>query len=125
MAFLAQQGVNVEYRIVGQGDFLEAIACARHDLGLDSVIQILVEHYNSKLNEHLNWADVFLLAAVEGTTGHGLAAAIKQNKPIVATDIFESELQQTKTIRVIARRDAMDLAQALNSLVPQSSIIGE
>jgi colanic acid/amylovoran biosynthesis glycosyltransferase len=125
IALLLQQGVSVEYRIVGQGDFLEAVACARHDLGLDAVIQILVEDYKSKLDEHLNWADVFLLAAVAHTNKHGLLDAIMKNKPVVATDVFEAELQKTKSIRVVTRRDSIRLAQALNNLSLQHSIIGE
>lgn len=120
IASLLQHGMNVEYRIVGQGDFLEAVAYARHDFGLDAVVQILVEDYRSNLNVNLQWADVFLLAAVAHTNRHGLMDAIEQNKFVITTDIFETELPKEPNIMIISRRNTNLLAHALHSRILQS-----
>ncbi|HLO16663.1 MAG TPA: glycosyltransferase, partial [Anaerolineales bacterium] len=105
--YLLEQGVNVQYRLVGRGDFLEAIACARHDLGLDSVIQLLMEDYHQKMSQHLEWADTFLLAAVARTDRHGLLDAIRHKKPVVTTDVFGRELQNAAGLRVVPRREPL------------------
>ena len=38
---LVDQGVRCEYRIVGDGEYLEAVAFARHQLELESTVSLL------------------------------------------------------------------------------------
>src|SRR5688572_25253759 len=57
---LIDTGVECEYRIVGDGDHVQAIAFARHQLGLGEHVELISMDGSGQLPDELRSADVFV-----------------------------------------------------------------
>jgi len=64
---LLDMGVDCEYRIVGRGDHLLAVAFARHQLDLADHVELVSPDGGNPLMEELKTADVFVDPAVTDT----------------------------------------------------------
>jgi glycosyltransferase involved in cell wall biosynthesis len=83
---LLDQGVACEYRIVGDGIHDEAVAFARHQLGLHDHVHLVRPDGDGQLPDELRSADVFVDPAVADTTSLiPLATAQVHGVPFVAT----------------------------------------
>jgi glycosyltransferase involved in cell wall biosynthesis len=83
---LRDMGIGCEYRIVGDGDHLPAVAFARHQLGLADHVQLLAPDGSDRLVEEMRSADAFVDPAVTDTTSPtGLITAQAGALPFVAT----------------------------------------
>jgi glycosyltransferase involved in cell wall biosynthesis len=113
VALLAARGVPCAYRIVGRGDFADAVAFARHQLGLERVVEIVPPQDRTALREHLEWADAFVSAAVIERSPRALRDGQAAGLPIVATQPAppggEGSLQ-------VPKRDPEALAASLTLL---------
>ena len=80
-------GAACEYRIVGRGEHLDALCFARHELGLVANVDLRDDPLGAEgLKRELQWADVYLDAAVAaGSTGVA-TEALAMGVPVVATD---------------------------------------
>lgn len=114
IAQLRDRGVPAEYRIVGRGDHLVAVAFARHQLGLAEQVRLLHPDGPRQLATELDAADVFLDPAVTDTVSpEPLQAARSLGVPIVATP--RPGLDDGAAIAV-PRRDPAAIADALERL---------
>jgi colanic acid/amylovoran biosynthesis glycosyltransferase len=112
---LLDRGVDCEYRIVGEGDHVEAVAFARHQLGLHDHVELVSPNSGERLARELGSADVFLdPAVVDSVRAGALAAAQARGIPYVATG-GGRELPEGGGISV-PRRDPRALADALATL---------
>ncbi len=113
---LLDQGVQCEYRIIGNGDHVQAVAFARHQLGLYDHVHLLPdEEKAAQLPDQLRSADVFVDPAVAGTTSSApLVTALANGVPFVAT-AREPSLADGAGIEV-PRRDPRAIATALARL---------
>jgi glycosyltransferase involved in cell wall biosynthesis len=112
---LLDQGVPVEYRIIGDGDHAPAVAFARHQLGLYEHVQLVPQDGAGQLPEELGSADVFVDPAVADTTSStSLGTAQAHGVPFVAT-ARQARLPDDAGIEV-PRRDARAIAAALARL---------
>ncbi len=84
---LRESGINCRYRIVGSGDFADAVAFARYQLGLEDTVEILPLGKREELREQLAWADVFLNAAVTATSPRNVVDAQASRLPVVTTEV--------------------------------------
>lgn len=117
---LKGRGHAIQYSIVGDGEFLEAVAFARHELGLDDCVHLLLREDRERVAELLSQSDVFLLAAVAPDGDHALARAIQCDKTLVVTDL--PQLQDltksiSQKIHIVPRRDPVALANCLHKLI--------
>ena len=107
---LVDRGPACEYRIVGDGPHQDAVAFARHQLGLDACVELLPSASPDELREHVRWADVLVDMAVApspvGPMLDGLAAEIQ----VVTTQPADYE---SGTVLAIPRRDPQALCDAL------------
>jgi glycosyltransferase involved in cell wall biosynthesis len=112
---LLDQGVPCEYRIIGDGEHLQAVAFARHQLGLHDHVHLIPEDGADQLPDELRSADVFLDPAVADTTSSTpLGTAQAHGVPSVAT-AREAPLPDGAAIEV-PRRDPRAIATALARL---------
>jgi colanic acid/amylovoran biosynthesis glycosyltransferase len=115
MRLLRDAGVRCEYRILGQGDHEQAVAFARHQLGLHDVVRLLDSDGGPSLAAELGCADVFLDPAVTDTTSPtALVSAQAHGIPFVAT-ARRGRLPAGGGL-VVSRRDPRAMAQALHRL---------
>jgi glycosyltransferase involved in cell wall biosynthesis len=112
---LLDQGVPCEYRIIGDGDHIQAVAFARHQLALQDHVHLLPRDGAGQAFEEFRSADVFVDPAVTDTTSSGpLRAAQAHGVPFVATR-REARLAEDAGIEV-PRRDPQAIAAALARL---------
>ena len=115
---LAKQQVCCEYRIIGDGDYLEALTFARHKLGLEETIHMLGGQSSSEVKEHMLWADVFVHAAVSEGFCNAVVEAQAMALPVVCTDAggLPENVADGETGFVVPRRAPRPLADKLSLL---------
>jgi glycosyltransferase involved in cell wall biosynthesis len=109
IALLAERGVGCRYRIVGRGEFADAVAFARRQLGVERLVELVPDH-DLGLPEHYAWADVFLSAAVAPRSPQVLVNARAAGLPIVTTEL---PFEPGKHDALVPRRDPGAIAAAL------------
>ncbi len=106
VALLRDMGVRCDYRIVGEGEHVQAVAFARHQLGLHDEVRLLPPD-----GKPLESADVFVDPAVsDSASSTALAAAQSCGVPYVATARRDPPPEGGGI--VVPRRDPVALAEA-------------
>ncbi len=104
---LVDRGVQCEYRIVGEGDFLGAVAFARHQLGLGDRVTFVGSGSRDLVRAEMQKADVLLHAAVSEGFCNAVLEAQAMKLPVVCTDAdgLPENVENGVTGIVVARRD--------------------
>ena len=111
---LLDRGIDCEYRIVGGGPHLIAVAFARHQLELDGHVHLISSDEGDSLARELREADVILDPAVADSVSPApLLAAHAAGIPFVAT--IRDGLAEDAGIAV-PRRNPRAIAEALATL---------
>jgi colanic acid/amylovoran biosynthesis glycosyltransferase len=115
---LGDRGIPCEYRIVGDGSFLGAVAFGRHQLGLEDVVTFLGEADREKVRAEMQWADVLLHAAVSEGFCNAVLEAQAMELPVVCTDAdgLRENVEDGLTGFVVPRRNPAAMADALARL---------
>ena len=118
---LLDQGVPCEYRIIGDGEHIQAVAFARHQLGLHDHVHLIPDDGPDQLPDQLRSADVFVDPAVADTVSSTpLGTAQAHGLPFVATE-REAPLLDEAGIAV-PRRDPGAIATALARLAADAEL---
>lgn len=112
---LKEWGLSFEYRIIGEGAYLESLAFARHEMNLENCVQFLGGQPHHVVNEAMQWADVFLHPAVSEGFGNAVLEAQAMQLPVVCSDAggLPANVVDGQTGFVVPRRNALALAQKL------------
>lgn len=115
IARLRRRGIEVEYRIIGDGDLLSAVAFWRHQLGLDEQVELLRAVPPAVVAEQMGWADVFLHAATSEGFCNAVIEAQAYGVPVVCSDAdgLGENVEDGVTGFVVPRRDPDALAERL------------
>jgi len=112
---LAKMGIRSQFRVVGDGPMLEALAFARQQEGLEDSAQFLGPLTREDVREEMLNADVFLHGAVSEGFGNAVLEAQAMSLPVVCTDAggLPENVQDGETGFVVPRRDSEQLAEKL------------
>jgi colanic acid/amylovoran biosynthesis glycosyltransferase len=115
---LLQQGIHCEYKIIGDGAHKQAVLFAIQELGLSKHVTLLYSQPPSEIKANLNWADVFLHAAVSEGFGVVVLEAQAMSLPVVCTDAdgLSENVLDGQTGFVVPCRNAGALAEKLTML---------
>ncbi len=115
---LIDAGVACDYRIVGEGDFREALLYTVADLGLENVVTLVGPLPHHQIPDQMVWADVFLHAAVSEGFCLAVAEAQAMQLPVVTSDAdgLAENVIDGETGFVVGRRDANAMARRLKEL---------
>jgi glycosyltransferase involved in cell wall biosynthesis len=120
IALARRAGVRCRYAIVGDGDHMQAVAFARHQLGISDHVDLLGPDGGERFAAELRNAEVFLDPAVTDTTSPApLMAARRHGVPFVATR--RPGLAEQGGIAV-PRRDPTAIADALRRLAAEPAL---
>jgi len=115
---LLDSGVDCTYRILGEGEHLQAVAFARHQLGLAAHVELAGACRD--LAHELGWADVFLEPAVADTSSRAaLESARAHRVPVVMTARHGKPIDSA---RVVPRRDPGAIARALSEIAADAQL---
>jgi colanic acid/amylovoran biosynthesis glycosyltransferase len=115
---LIDQGLHCEYRIVGNGDYLGPVAFAKHQLGLDDMVQLMGPQDPLGIRELMLWADVFLHAAISEGFCNAVLEAQAMMLPVVCSDAggLPENIANGETGFVVPRRNPESLSEKLTVL---------
>ncbi|MBX3744368.1 MAG: glycosyltransferase family 4 protein [Verrucomicrobiae bacterium] len=115
---LVRAGLACEYRIVGGGSHLEAVAFERKQMNLDSEVTLLGPQPAERVRRELVWADVFLHGAVSEGFCNGAIEAQAMRLPVVCSDAdgLGENVADGETGFVLPRRDPGAMAEAVRRL---------
>jgi colanic acid/amylovoran biosynthesis glycosyltransferase len=118
VAELVERGVRCRYTIIGDGAYLEALTFARHQLGLDGVVQFVGAATRSQVRALMLASDVFLHAAVSEGFCNAVLEAQAMQLPVVCSDAdgLPENVRDGETGFVVPRRDSRVLAEKLLTL---------
>jgi colanic acid/amylovoran biosynthesis glycosyltransferase len=117
---LLDMGIDCDYRIVGRGDHLDAVAFARHQLRLADRVELVSPDDGVSLVDEVRAADVFVDASVADTTSPTpLRTAQALGIPFVATprDGLPADAGIT-----VPRRNARAIAEGLARFAGDSGL---
>ncbi len=107
---LRERGLACHYRIVGAGEYEDAVSFARYQLGVEENVELVRPTGRRGLREQLDWADVLVVAAVVPTSPTVVLDAQAAGLAVVTT---EAPPAGADGAIVVPRRDASALADAL------------
>jgi len=116
---LIAKGYVIEYRIVGEGEYKNALYFARHQLGLEGEVELLGALTHEEVLKQLAWADMFLHASVSEGFCNAVLEAQAAGLPVVCSDAdgLSENVANGVTGYVVHRRSPSDLAEKLIFLV--------
>lgn len=115
---LGERGVPFEYRIIGDGAYLEPLAFARYEMGLEASVHFLGSRPHPDVLEQMDWADVFLHASVSEGFCNAVLEAQAMQLPVVSSDAdgLSENVADGRTGFVVPRRNPAALADRLADL---------
>ncbi len=118
---LIEEGVPVQYQILGDGPDRQRLLYTIYDLGLEKQIRLLGRRPPSEVRDRLRGADVLVLASLSEGISNSVLEAMACGKPIVTTDCGGMREAVTDGIHgyVVPVREPAAMARALKSLWEQ------
>ena len=115
---LVEQGINLEYRVIGNGNYREPLKFMCDDMGLKHSVQMLGSQSPAEVLAHLAWADIFLHTAVSEGFGNAALEAQAMQVPVVCSDAggLPENVTNNETGFVVPRRSPQVLAEKLACL---------
>lgn len=116
---LVKGGIQLEYHIVGDGQFLPAVSYARHQLQLENNIHLLGFLEREQILEQYAWADIFIHMAVSEGFCNAVLEAQAMQIPIVCSDAggLAENVKDGVTGFVVPRRDPQAIASKVVQLI--------
>lgn len=112
---LLDAGIACEFRIAGEGEYLEALTFARYRLGLEAQVHFLGALSPVAVREQMQWADVLLHTAVSEGFSNAVMEAQAMQLPVVCSDAdgLPENVADGETGFVVPRRDPRAVADRL------------
>ncbi len=121
---LLDSGIHCEYDIIGEGKYSDALYFARHQMGLDEVVQFWGGHSRFQVRDALKHADIFLHTAVSEGFGYAVLEAQAMQLPVVCSDAdgLSENVADGVSGFVLPRRDAQAMAQKIINLAHKPAL---
>ncbi len=121
---LKDQGLKIEYRIIGSGNYLEAIAFCRHQLGLEGEVKLLGSKSAHEIRSEMQWADIFLHSAVSEGFCNAVLEAQAMELPVVCSDAggLPENVQDDITGFVVPSRNPEAIADKIQLLAESEEL---
>lgn len=129
VALLVQQGLDVEYRIVGEGPLRRHLEATARRLGIDAQVHFAGAVLHERVLSYYENAHVFLLTGIATDSGEEegqgvvLAEAQAAGLPVIATRVggISECVPETSAEFLVPQRDPAAIAEAIADLVGRQS----
>jgi len=117
-------GVEIDYRIVGDGSYYEAVVFARHQMGLTDVVTLCGAMDREGVRREMQWADVFVHAAVSEGFCNAVLEAQAMELPVVCSDAggLPENVVHGMTGFVTRRRHPKEMAERIVELARDAEL---
>lgn len=121
---LVDRGIACEYRLIGDGNYREALYFARHQLSLENAAVFLGRQSPDRIRAQMNWADIFLHPSLSEGFCNVVLEAQSMEIPAVASDAggLKENIEPSVTGFIVPRRDAQALADKMEMLALDFSL---
>jgi glycosyltransferase involved in cell wall biosynthesis len=121
---LLDRGIQVRYRIIGEGDHREPTLFSIEDLGLADHVEMVGGQTAPDVRKCLRWADAFLHPSLTEAFGVSVIEAQAMGLPVVCSDAggLPENIDDGVTGFVVPRRDAGALADRLARLASDPTL---
>lgn len=118
LELLQKQGIDFRWKLIGNGNLLEALAFARHQLGLEEKVELAGALPPNAVAAELQQADLFLHPAISEGFCNAVLEAQASGLPVVCTDAdgLGENVDHGRTGLVVPRRNPAALAAAIAEL---------
>jgi colanic acid/amylovoran biosynthesis glycosyltransferase len=110
---LLDRGVGCHYRIIGEGEYLDALCFARYQLDLDRQVEFLGPRKPEHWREQMQWADVFVDVPVRHSRRSALAQAGASGLRAVTTASRVTSDSTPGEVYEVPARDPNAMADAI------------
>lgn len=116
---LSDAGIYCEYKIVGGGDYKQAISFTILDMQLGDVVELCGPLVHNKVVDLLQWADIFLHSAVSEGFCNAVLEAQAVGLPVVCSDAggLAENIADRESGFVVPRRDPNTMAERVKELI--------
>lgn len=121
---IRMRGMTVEYRIIGAGEYADAIAFCRYQLGLEDTVSLLGAMSPDDVRKQMEWADIFVHPSVSEGFCNAVIEAQSMRLPVVCTDadgLAENVLTGVSGY-VVPRRDPKAMADKIYNLARDAAL---
>lgn len=117
-------GVEIDYRIVGDGSYYEAVVFAIHQLGLKDAVTLCGALDREGVRREMEWADVFVHAAVSEGFCNAVLEAQAMQLPVVCSDAdgLPENVAHGITGFVVRRRHPKEMAERILELASDAEL---
>lgn len=117
-------GVEIDYRIVGDGSYYEAVVFARHQLGLSDVVTLCGAMDREGVRREMERADVFVHGAVSEGFCNAVLEAQAMELPVVCSDAggLPENVAHGETGFVTRRRHSKEMAERILELARDAEL---
>ncbi len=124
---LIKRDIYCLYHIIGDGNYIEPVSFARHQLDLGGKVDLLGAQPPSKVKEQMLWADVFLHAAVSEGFCNAVMEAQAMCLPVVSADAggLSENVADKKTGFIVPKRNPQSLTDKLFQLAQDPKLRGK
>jgi colanic acid/amylovoran biosynthesis glycosyltransferase len=124
LRMLLDAGINCRLRIVGAGNFYEALVFARHQLGLKEHVEFLGGLPHPRVIEEMHETDIFLHPSLSEGFCNAVLEAQAMQIPVVCTDAgsLPENVIDGQTGFVVPRRDPVAMADKMILLARDPSL---
>lgn len=115
---LRRRGVDVRYRIAGEGSEREKIEFMRHEMDLGRNVELLGSCDQAQIRELLRWADVLMLPSLSEGISNAVLEAMAAGVPVVATRCggMAEVIEDGRTGMLVDVGDTAAMTEALAAL---------
>ncbi len=115
LSLLKKRGFLFQYTIVGDGPYLEAVAFACHQHGLEDVVNLVRKASIKQRKKMMEKADLLILNSLNLVDMDYFNEMITSGKPLIASNTFQRNLkvQGKNDIIFVSTRDSNALADAI------------
>ena len=86
LKILKNRGLNFEYRVIGEGNYYEALSYATHYLGLKNYIKFLGKKNQKEILNQMDWADIYVQPSIQEGFCNSVVEAQAMGLLIVVSD---------------------------------------
>ncbi len=118
LAQLKSRGLELEWKLIGAGRFLEAIAFSRKELGLEEEVELAGALPPAAIGKELLAADLFLHPAISEGFCNAVLEAQAAGLPVICSDAdgLAENVEHLVSGLVVPRRNPEALAEAIEEL---------